>query len=90
MSLRDLTPQLRTRLGLPSGRTGALVTGVEEASAAARSGVRAGDVILEVNRLAVSDAADAVDALRRVKQGDIAFALLWRQGQELFVTMTRE
>jgi serine protease Do len=90
MSLRDLTPQLRTQLGLPSERSGALVTGVEQAGPAARAGIRGGDIILEVNRMAVSGATDAVAALRRVRDGDTAFALLWRQGQELFVTMTRE
>jgi serine protease Do len=90
MSLRDLTPQLRTQLGLPTGRAGALVAAVEPASPAARAGVRAGDVILEVNRMAVSGASEAARLLRGVAEGNTAFALLWRQGQELFVTMTRE
>ena len=80
MSLRDLTPELRTQLKLPSGRSGAIVTSVDRVGPAARAGIRAGDVVLEVNRTAVSGATEAVPA----------FALLWRQGQELFVTMTRE
>jgi serine protease Do len=67
-----------------------VVTGVEQASAAARAGIRAGDVILEVNRKAVASASEAAAALRRVSEGDTAFVLLWRQGQELFVTAARE
>lgn len=90
MSLRDLTPQLRTQLKLPSGRSGALVTSVDRVGPAARAGIRAGDVVLEVNRTAVSGATEAVTAFRRLESGDAPFALLWRQGQELFVTMTRE
>ena len=90
MSLRDLTPQIRRRLDLPSTRDGAVVTGVEQASAASRAGIRAGDVILEVNRKPVSRASDAAAALRGVEKGDTAFVLLWRNGQELFVTATPE
>jgi S1-C subfamily serine protease len=63
---------------------------VQQGSAAARAGLRAGDVILEVNRRPVSSAADASAGLRAVNPGDTAFVLVWRQGQEVFVTMTRE
>lgn len=90
MSLRDLTPQIRRRLDLPSTRDGAVVTAVEQASAATRAGIRAGDVILEVNRKPVSSASEAAGALSRVPEGETAFVLLWRQGQEVFVTATRE
>jgi serine protease Do len=89
MSLRDLTGGARSQLGLPAGRTGALVTNVEPGSPAARGGVRAGDVLLEVNRTAVTGAADAARALRELRT-DTAFALVWRGGQELFLTMPRE
>jgi hypothetical protein len=42
-----------------------------------------------VNRTAVKSASDAAAALQRMERGDTAFALVFRQGQELFVTMTR-
>jgi serine protease Do len=89
MSVRDLTAQARSQLQLPAGRTGALVTNVEPGGAAARAGIRAGDVLLEVNRAAVTGAAEAVDALRNVRE-ETAFALIWRRGQEQFVVMTRQ
>lgn len=79
----------RSQLQLPAGRTGALVTNVEPGGAAARAGIRAGDVLLEVNRAAVTGAAEAVDALRNVRE-ETAFALIWRRGQEQFVVMTRQ
>jgi membrane-associated protease RseP (regulator of RpoE activity) len=50
---------------------------VEPGGAAARPGIRAGHVLLEVNRAAVTGAADAVDALRNVRE-ETAFALIWR------------
>jgi serine protease Do len=89
MSLGDLTPEIRAQLRVPAGRSGAVVTRVGQGGLAARAGIRAGDVVLEVNRTAVSGAAAAAAALQRVEQGETAFALVWRQGQELFVTMTR-
>jgi serine protease Do len=88
MSLQDLTPQARAQRELPSGRTGALVESVDPASGASRAGIRAGDVILEVNRKPVSNASDAA-ALRRASEGETAFVLVWRGGQELFLPVTR-
>jgi serine protease Do len=90
MTLQNLTPQIRRQLSLPSPRNGALVSGVAPASAAARAGIRPGDVILEVNRRPIMDAADAAAALRRVQPGGTGFVLLWRDGQELFVTVSQE
>ena len=90
MSLRDLTPQTRRRLDLPADRDGALVAQVDRARAAAASGIRAGDVVLEVNRKPVSSASEATAALRGVPEGGTALLLLWRERQELFVTAVRE
>jgi serine protease Do len=90
MSLQDLTPQFRTQLQLPAGRSGAVVTNVDPGSPAAAAGLRPGDVVLEVNRMPVRSAADVAAALRRVKEGETAFALVWRKGQEVFVTLMRE
>jgi serine protease Do len=90
MSLRDLDSQVRNELELPSGRGGAVVAAVEPGRAAAQAGVRPGDVILEVNRSPVSNAAETAAAFRRVPENDPAFVLVWRQGQELFLTMSRQ
>jgi serine protease Do len=92
VGLEDLTRETSRQLQLPAGRigTGALVTSVRPGSAAARAGIRVGDVILEVNRVRVRTAADAAAALGRIDQGDTGFVLLWRGRQELFVTVLRE
>jgi serine protease Do len=88
LSMRNITPEAARRLNLPPGRSGALVTDVAPASAASRAGIRAGDVILEVNRNDVRNAGEAAAAVRRA-EGDTVFLLIWRNGQEMFVTVTR-
>jgi serine protease Do len=69
---------------------GALVRGVERGSAAASAGLRPGDVILEVNRQRVSGPDDAARLLRQAPADASVFVLVWRDGDRLFLTMTRE
>ena len=56
-STQDLTPELATALGVQQ-RQGAVVIEVEADSAAARAGLRIGDVILGVNGQPVQNASD--------------------------------
>jgi serine protease Do len=86
MTLRNVPADLAERLKVPD-RGGVLVADVTPGGAAARAGLRRGDVILEVNRASVAEASAAAAALRQTAAGDTVFLLLWRQGRELFVTM---
>lgn len=90
MSLQDLNPRLRDQLSVPSGRGGAVVSAIEPGSAAARGGLQPGDVILEVNRNPARSADEAAAAFRRVSEHDPALVLVWREGQEVFLTITRQ
>ncbi len=90
LTLSNLTPQIARRLQLPSGRGGALISDVDPDGPAAQSGVRAGDVILQVNRKPVSNAADAARELQSVGSGRLAQILLWRGDSEIFVTVKKE
>ncbi len=76
--LRDLTPEVAAPLG-EDAWSGALVSGVTPRSPAEQAGLRAGDVLTEVNRRRVKDAAGAraaltktsgASVLMRVKRGD--------------------
>jgi serine protease Do len=90
LTLSNLSSQIARRLQLPAGRSGALISDVDPDGPAAQSGIRAGDVILSVNRKAVSNAVDAARELQAVPSGRIAQILLWRGDAEIFVTVKKD
>jgi serine protease Do len=84
LSLQTLTPELADRFGLDHATKGALVTGARPGSSAAEAGLRAGDVIVEIDRAPVTSAEDAAKRfandrngghLVRVQRGDTAIFL---------------
>jgi serine protease Do len=89
MSLRDITPNIRQRLDLPVGRTGAVVTDVAAFGPAANAGIEPGDVILSVQSTAVRNANDATRALDAIPSGRLARIVVWHQGQEVLVQVRK-
>jgi len=90
VTLSNLSPQIARRLQLPGNRQGALISDVDPDGPAAASGIRAGDVILQVNRKPVTNAADAARELQAVQSGRLAQILLWRGDAEVFVTVKKD
>lgn len=86
LQLRDLNPQIANQLRLKSDQ-GVVVVGVEPGSRAAASGVRQGDVILEVNRQSVSSMADMMAKLKDSKDKDQMLLLVQRQNGKLFIPL---
>ena len=68
LTLGNVTPQISRRQQLPSGRTGALVTEVDPDGPSAGL-LRAGDIILSVNRKPVASAGDAARELQAIGVG---------------------
>ena len=66
MTLKTLDAETARSLGLGDVKSGAVITAVERNSVAALAGLREGDVITEVGRTPVHNAAEAVDALKKV------------------------
>ena len=82
----DLTPQIRQQLGIPRDVQGAVVNDVDEASVAWESGLRAGDVIREINRRPVRDAEEAIEAAQDLENARILLKV-WRDGGNRFVVV---
>jgi serine protease Do len=90
LTLQDVTPAMARRLQLPTGQTGAVITDVDPDSSSAMVGIQPGDVILSVNRVRVSTAAEAARELQKIASGRLAQLLLWRDMRQLFVTVKKD
>jgi serine protease Do len=90
VTLGPLGSDMARRLRVPAGTRGVLITEVDPTSTAAREGVRPGDVILKVNGQAVESVRDASQTLQAIRRGGAARLLLWKDGQETFVVVTKE
>jgi serine protease Do len=89
MTLAPITPDLARRLELPANAGGAIVSDVDRNSPAANGGVSPGDVILEVNRQKVANESQVTRELQKAQPGQPVFMLVWRDGNNVFVTMTK-
>jgi len=65
VQLQTLTPDMARMLGMDPGPR-CVVSGVDPDGRAAKAGLRAEDVIVEIDRKPVSSAEEAVSALGRV------------------------
>jgi serine protease Do len=67
LALGTITPELRTRFSLDADTKGVVITEVKEGSAGAEKGLKAGDVIVEVDQEEVSTPADVADKVEKAK-----------------------
>jgi serine protease Do len=88
LDVHQLTPDLADQLNLPHTTTGVVITNVESGSLAEEAGVRAGDVITEINRQAVKNLDDYRRIGKQLQAGESVLLLLNRNGQMLFVTLS--
>ena len=86
LTVETVTPSMARNLKLSEPR-GVLVRGVRSGSPAENAGVRAGDVITEVNHKAVADAAEMKQAMEKHPKGAPLVVMITRDGSNLYVAM---
>jgi serine protease Do len=84
LGISDLTPEARQQLQAPGDLHGAVVERVQPGSPADNAGLQPGDVIVEVDRKPVQNAADVRQALSSVPKGQDALVLVWSNGGNTF------
>jgi len=90
LTLEPITPDIAREAELPRNRGGAIVSGVERNSPAFNAGISPGDIILEVNRQPVSNVSQVTRALQSATPGTPVFLLIWRDGAQIFVTLSKK
>jgi hypothetical protein len=85
VQVQDVTRTLQRARNLPTEQ-GAMVSRVEQNSPADRSGIRRGDVIVELNGDKIEDSADLIRTVRRLDTGENARITLWRGGSLRTIT----
>ncbi|MCB1745915.1 MAG: DegQ family serine endoprotease [Gammaproteobacteria bacterium] len=86
LALGPVPPEAREQLDLGPDVQGAFVVGVKNNGPAAESGVRPGDVIVQVNQKNVKDVDDASRELAEAKAADRPIMVLVRRGEDQFFT----
>jgi serine protease Do len=87
ITVRNLTPTLRQELGLPDDTTGVLVEDVAPGSPGDAAQIRPGDVLCEINRVAIRTVADYQQALDMSRRDQMILVLLKREGEMLYTIL---
>lgn len=89
VSVMNLTPDVYRQLNVPEKIRGVVVSAIEEGSPAGRKLMR-GDIILEINRKAISSTDDYEALVSKIAPDTNVLLLVFRKGSTIFVTVSGE
>lgn len=75
VGVSELTKQLGEYFGVAAGK-GLLINNVRENSPAAKAGLKAGDVIVEIDGKPIGESAEMIRALNEKKDGDVSLTIV--------------
>ncbi len=87
LEVRELNDELANRYGLKSADRGVVVVRVKPGSPAEEAGVREGDLVLEVNRKAVTTLKSYERLASGLPKDQSVLLLLKRQGRTIYLTL---
>jgi serine protease Do len=87
LTVDNLRPELREKYQIKA-RSGVVVLRVVPGSTSYLAGLQEGDVILEINKLRVTDLKQYGQIMAKIEQGKPILFLIQRAGQTFFVTIT--
>lgn len=80
--VQHITPELAQAMGYSENTQGALVSQVNEGSPAATAGIKAGDIITQINNTRISEAAQVKNTISLLRVGSDANITVNRGGKE--------
>jgi len=87
LEVRELNEELASRYGLKSSEHGVVVVRVRPGSSAEELGVREGDIVVEVNRQAVTSIKVYERIAGKLPKDQAVLLLLKRQGRTIYLTI---
>lgn len=87
LDVRDLNEELTSRYGLKTSERGVVIVRVKVGSTAEEMGVREGDIVLEVNRQAVTSVKVFERIANKLPKDQAVLLLLKRQGRTIYLTL---
>ncbi|OGW43277.1 MAG: hypothetical protein A2132_00335, partial [Nitrospirae bacterium RBG_16_43_11] len=88
VTVQNLTPEFRERLEIPDKIRGIFVTTVEAGSPAEEYGLKAGDVVMQINKKDTKTIKDFNKIVDDIKKGDSILVLVYREGMTIYITMS--
>ncbi|MBR2495563.1 Do family serine endopeptidase [Helicobacter sp.] len=85
MRIEPLTPQIRQRYNIPNDIQGVVVTNIIENSKAQEAGFAQGDIIAQVEEIAIKDTSDFARALNKYKDKNKRFLVYSSRGIKTIV-----
>ncbi len=76
IGIDNMTPQLAEYFGVKSGSSGTLITSVGKDTPAAKAGLRAGDVIISVDKDPVREMSDLFNSLRAKRGATVSLGVI--------------
>jgi serine protease Do len=87
VAVTNITNDIRTALNLPKEIQGAVIADIDEESAAAKAGLREGDVIQEVNKQPVKSAKDLLPISKKLKPNEKILIRVYSQGRSGYIAL---
>ncbi|HEY4271958.1 MAG TPA: Do family serine endopeptidase [Candidatus Udaeobacter sp.] len=87
VGVTNLTDDIRTALNLPKDVQGAVIADIDAESAAAKAGLREGDVIQEVNKQPIKNSKDLVGISKRLKPNEKILMRVYSQGRSGYIAL---
>ena len=86
LTVKEITPELARNFGL-SETSGLVVVQVENNTAAAKAGLRPGDIIIEIDQVPIKDLEEYHSKIQDYKKGDTVLFLVKRRGGTIYLTL---
>ena len=84
--VQEINPQIQKRFSLDTA-SGVVITGVQPGSVADESGLKTGDIILEINKNYIGNLENYRNALDSLKKGQTALFLIQRANNTIYLAL---